>query len=226
MDKFVISLGGSAVFGEKINTGLLKKFCSLIKEETKRGRKFLIVMGGGKICRDFQTAAEKIGCKNKQEKDWVGIYSTRLNARLLMAGLKPYCFERLLIKPGETKDFKKHKILVAGGFKPGFSTDMVAVKNAILLKIPLVVNLSKIAWVYFADPDKDPNAKPLLRLTWQDYFKIIPKKWTPGLNVPFDPIASHLAQRHKIKVIVALASGLKNFQNILRSKPFNGTIIN
>lgn len=223
--RFVISLGGSVAFPEEIDFAFLRRFCFLLKKEVKKGKQFIIIVGGGRTARKFQEAAEKIVKVSVEDKDWLGIYATWLNARLLMAILGRVCHSVLLSQPGKVKDFGKHAVIVGAGWRPGASTDLMTVRAAVIFRIPTVINLGKPAYVYTSNPDKYKNAKPLRKLTWNEYFKIIPKKWTPGLQAPFDPVASRLAQKSGIKVIVAEGKNLKNFRNILQGRKFQGTSI-
>lgn len=223
---FVISLGGSVAFPVGgLNINFLKEFCFLIKSEIRKGRKFIIIVGGGALCRAYQNGAERINKISASERDWIGIYSTWLNARLLMTALKEVSHPVLLNSQGRVSGFGKYKVIIGAGWKPGHSTDFIAVQSALDFKAQEVINLGKPAYVYSANPDKDETAKPIKALSWNDYLRIIPKQWAPGLNTPFDPVASRLAKKHNLKVIVAAGQDLKNFQKILRGKKFEGTII-
>lgn len=225
-NKYAVSLGGSVLAPDEINTKLLKEFCLLIKKQVKKGNKFIIIVGGGGVCRKYQLAAESAG-KNvsNENKDWIGIYSTRLNAQLLRSCLSVESMPDILTDPLKVKNFGRYSIVIGGGWKPGWSTDFMAVKTAVNFGISQVINLGKPDYVYTADPSKNTLAKPIKQLTWEQYLNIIPSKWTPGLNTPFDPIASRLAQKNKIAVIVANGKNLKNFQNILQGKTYKGTTI-
>ena len=55
--------------------------------------------------------------------------------------------------------------------------------------------------------------------------KIIPKKWSPGLHSPVDPVASKLAQKKDLKISLAYGRDLKNLENILEDKKFKGTVL-
>jgi uridylate kinase len=55
--------------------------------------------------------------------------------------------------------------------------------------------------------------------------KIVGKTWSPGMNAPFDPIASQLAQTNGVKVIVCNGYKLENLDNILEGREFFGTRI-
>ena len=53
---------------------------------------------------------------------------------------------------------------------------------------------------------------------------MIGKKWEPGLNAPFDPVASKEAEKLKIKVFV-VGRDLNNLENLLNGKKFKGSTI-
>lgn len=209
----------------KINIKLLKDFCLLIKKEVKKGNKFVIIVGGGGLCREYQKAALLAGNASSEDRDFLGIAVTRLNAQLVKTCLGRVAYPEILTQPSKVKELGKYPVIVGGGWKPGSSTDFMAVQAAVNFKSNKVINLGKPAYVYTANPDKDKTAKPIKKLTWAEYNKIIPSRWTPGLNAPFDPVAARLAQKRNITVIVADGKNLRNFQNILAGKKFKGTII-
>ena len=61
-----------------------------------------------------------------------------------------------------TKKIKsKKKVLIAGGWKPGWSTDFDAVLLAKNLKAELVINMTNVDYVYNKDPKKSKGAKPI-----------------------------------------------------------------
>ena len=96
-----------------------------------------------------------------------------------------------------------NRVLIAAGWKPGFSSDTDAVYLAEKFGAKKVVNLSNIAKVYTADPKLDPTATPIDSISWTDFRLMVGDTWTPGKNTPFDPIASKEAQRLSLTVICA-----------------------
>jgi uridylate kinase len=50
-------------------------------------------------------------------------------------------------------------------------------------------------------------------------------EWTPGKNVPFDPVASRHAAKIGLQVICAAGKNLENLTKLLRGEPFLGTVI-
>jgi uridylate kinase len=80
-------------------------------------------------------------------------------------------------------------------------------------------------YVYDSDPKKNINAKKITEIGWQDYRKLIPETWNPGLSSPFDPIASQKAQELGLEVIVMNGRPIDNLTNFLNNKNFKGTVI-
>lgn len=224
--EFIVSFGGSVICPDEIDTTLLKKFYLFIKNGIKSGSKFIIVAGGGYTARKYQRAALEINKASAEYRDWLGIQSTKLNALLLKSIFKEYAHPVLFDKRFKIKRFGKYPIIIGCGWKPGWSTDFVTTQIAIDFKIKPVILLGKPDYVYTSNPDKDKNAKPIARMSWKEYFKLIPKKWIPGLHAPVDPIAAKLAQKEKIPVIVASGKDLNNFSKILKGEKFKGAIIN
>jgi len=222
---YIISLGGSLIVpNENIDWQYLKKFRALILTQVKKGNKFIIITGGGSTCRKYNAAAIKITEITDRDLDWIGIGASRLNANLIKGIFSKFSSSGIIKDP--TEEINKQKsVLVAGGWKPGWSTDYVAVILAKEHKIKTVINLSNIDYAYDKDPKKYKDAKKIEETNWKDFRKIVGDKWIPGLNKPFDPIASKLAEKLKLKVIIANGKKLNNLENCLNNKEFQGTII-
>jgi uridylate kinase len=150
--------------------------------------------------------------------------ATRLNAQLLRAVMSDWCTQDVVIDPTQVGPFVG-RVLVAAGWKPGFSSDYDAVLLAERFQADKVVNLSNIAKVYTDDPKKNPDAKPIDAISWADFRSMVGEEWTPGKNVPFDPVASRHAAKIGIKVVCAAGRDLDNLRALLRGENFVGTII-
>jgi uridylate kinase len=111
------------------------------------------------------------------------------------------------------------------GWKPGFSSDYDAVLLAECFQAPMVINLSNIEQVYTDDPRKNPDAKPIDKISWEDFRALVGDDWVPGKNVPFDPVASRHAAKIGLKVICAAGKNLENLKKILWGEAFTGTVI-
>ncbi|MFC1630015.1 UMP kinase [Patescibacteria group bacterium] len=224
-EKFIIALGGSIAFPKEIDVDFLRKFYLFIKKEAKKGNKFIIICGGGYVTRKYQRSASKITKVLNEDKDWIGIHNTRLNAHFLRTIFRKESNPVVFDSRFKIKKFGTYSIIIGSGWNPGRSTDFVAVRIAADFNIKKVIILGKPDYVYTADFEKDKNAKHIKEINWKDYFNLIPSQWTPGLNTPVDPIAAKLAQKEKIKVIVANGKDLLNFNKILKGKGFKGTTL-
>ena len=223
----VVSVGGSLVVPNgEIDHVFLKAFKKLVAKHIQNGWRFVIVVGGGGTARHYQTAARKVGELTRDDLDWLGIHSTRLNGHLLRTIFRDVSHLAMLKDPtsDHLKKWKK-PVMVAAGWKPGWSTDYVATRIAKRLKAKVVVNLSNIDYVYDKDPKKNKDAEVICDISWKDFRKMVGSEWDPGMNVPFDPVASRLAHHSGIKVALLNGKNMKNLDALLRGKRFIGTVI-
>ncbi len=220
----IISLGGSIIIPDQIDKGFLKDFRELILAHVKKGKKFLIITGGGKLCRRYQDAAKEISSVSNYDLDWIGIASLKLNAELLRVVFSDYACPKVVLKLSEPLSFDK-PIIIGAAYEPGQSTDWDAVLGAKNVGAKKVINLSNTDYVYNSDPKKNPEAKKIEKISWADYRKLIPTEWNPGLNSPFDPIASKLAEEAGIEVVILNGKPIDNLKNCLEGKEFQGTTI-
>jgi uridylate kinase len=125
-----------------------------------------------------------------------------------------------------TKKIKfRSPIILGGGWKPGFSTDYDAVVIASRTGAKRILNLSNIDYVYDRDPKKSKRAKRIPHISWRNYRKIIPRRWTPGLSTPFDPVAARLAERLRLEVNILGGKSISNIRACLLGTSFKGTSI-
>jgi uridylate kinase len=209
---------------EELNIDFLKKFRQIILKEIARGKRFIIICGGGKTARRYQNAAKEIIKLDDEDLDWLGIHATRINAHLIRTIFRDYSEKKIVKNPTEKIIFKE-KVLVASGWKPGCSTDYDAVLIAENFGIKKLVNLSNIDCVCDKDPKMHKDARKIEQISWKEFRKLLPEKWSPGLNAPFDPIAAKLAEKLKIEVAVINGENLENLENYFNDKKFIGTII-
>ena len=228
----ILSVGGSIIVPDKPDTAFLSEFvkmCTAWLDEDKT-RRLILVAGGGAPARVYQNAygevADNTGLAAESDAaDWIGIMATRINAQLLKACFGAYCKNDVVYNP-TIEDLKfDGQVLVASGWKPGFSTDTDAVYLGEKFKAKTIVNLSNIEKVYTDDPRKNPDAKPLDTISWTEFRKMVGDEWTPGKNCPFDPIASKKASELGMKVICAAGKNISNIKAILEDKEYTGTTI-
>jgi uridylate kinase len=223
----IISLGGSIIAPQDIDVEFLQAFFSTGKEYLDRypRHKLIIVCGGGAPARAYQSAYRKlVKIAGNAAQDWIGIAATRLNAELVRFIFQDFCSDPVVTDP--TKAKKIHgQVLVAAGWKPGFSTDYDAVILAERFGAETVINLSNVEQVYSEDPKKNPKAVALKDISWIDFKKLVGEKWEPGKNLPFDPLAADRAAHSGLKVVFSSGRDMDNLKNIFYGKPFHGTLI-
>ena len=223
----IISLGGSLIVPEEIDWKFVKKFKALIEEQIKNGFKFILITGGGKTARKYIDAATRIDNITDDDKDWIGIHATRMNGHFIRTIFRDHAHPKINTNPHDLEDFYNFKedILVAAGWRPGFSTDFDAVLLAKYLGIKTLINLSNIDYVCDKDPRKFPDCKKIHEISWTEFRKMVGDKWDPGMNAPFDPIASKEAQEIGLEVAIMNGKNLPNLKKYFEGKKAKGTII-
>lgn len=228
-NKIVISVGGSLIVPNGgPDTKFLAKLNEYIREQLaeRNDRQFFLVVGGGQTARHYIEAGQSvIGHRlTRDDLDWLGIHASRLNAHLVRTIFRdiahPY-----IIKHYEIIRKVPEQVVVAAAWKPGWSTDYDAVLLCEDYNIDTVINLSNVDQVYDKDPKQFSDAKPLSKISWKDFRKLVGDKWIPGMNAPFDPIASKKAEEIGARVVVMNGTNLENLGNFLRGEDFIGTSI-
>src|SRR3989338_1017396 len=221
-ETLVISLGGSIVVPQLIDINFLTEFKKIIISNLATYN-FIIVVGGGKTCRIYQHAARDLGIKNNDDLDMIGIRITHANGELIRSLFGEHAFFTLIINPSKKITTKK-PVVVAAGWKPGFTTDHDSVYLALKYSATTVINMSNITHLYTKDPKKYSDAQKLTAASWGTLKKIVGTERTPGMNTPFDPIATDLGLKSHLTLLV-IGNNIENLKNLLEKKPFEGTTI-
>ncbi len=225
MTLYVISVGGSLIVPDGIDTDFLAAFKQFIIKRIEKGARFILVSGGGKTCRNYQNAAAKVSSIDNEEKDWLGIHASRLNGHLLRTIFKNHANPKLYKNLEKDQINFKEDVLIGAGWKPGWSTDYIAVLLAEKFGAKTVINLSNIDYAYTDDPKVNPDAKIIKNISWKNFKELVGNDWDPGMSAPFDPIASKKASDLKLKVVIINGKNLSNLNDYLEGKKFIGTII-
>ncbi len=227
--RIIISVGGSLIVpNEGIKTEFLKKLNAFVREELAKDskRQFFLVAGGGSTARKYIDAGREVLGHDltHEDLDWLGVHSTTLNAHLIRTIFRDIAHPKL-IRHYDIIRKAHEQVVVAAGWKPGWSTDYCATLLCEDYGVKTVINLSNVEQVYDKDPRKFPDAKALKKLSWNGMREIVGDDWTPGLNAPFDPIAAKKAQELGVRVVVMSGNNFDNIRNYLDNKPFTGTVI-
>lgn len=227
--KIVISVGGGLIVPDGgINIKFLSNFNKFIRNKVRQhpNWQFFLVVGGGEIARHYRDAGRQVLGKNLtyEDLDWLGIHSTHLNAHLMRTIFRDLAFPKIIIDYDVIWKVDE-PIVIAAGWKPGWSTDY----NAVLLcedyEIDTLINLSNVDKIYNKDPKKFKDAKPFSKISWKNLRRLLGERWIPGMHMPFDPIAAKKAEKLKLQVVILKGDDFLNLERYFSGKKFIGTII-
>jgi uridylate kinase len=225
-ETIVMSVGGSLIVPDHIDTTFLTNLKELLVTETATGRRFIIIAGGGRTARRYQDAAASVSTLTSDDLDWLGLHATRLNGHLLLTIFRDLAHRVMVTNPDDVLDMPKDaKLIIAAGYRPGASTDLRAIQIADRVGANKVINLSNTDYVYTDNPKTNPDAEKIETITWPEFRKLIPDAWDPGLSAPFDPVAAREAERLGIEVAQINGSKLQELNKYLAGELFVGTRI-
>ena len=162
-----------------IDAETLANIADEIVSVQREGVQIAIVIGGGNIFRGVTAATEGI---NRVAGDHMGMLATvinglalqdalerrgantRVNSAITMAEVaEPFIRRRAI------RHLEKGRIVIcaAGTGNPFFTTDSAAALRANELECEIIFKATKVDGIYTSDPEKDPTAKKIARLTYQ-----------------------------------------------------------
>lgn len=224
----VIALGGSIVVPNNINHRYLSRLRRLLLPYIEEGRKFILVVGGGAPARRYQQAAAEVVDISDEDKDWLGIHATRMNAHLLRTVFADVAYPVIFDDPFKEiseADANRYNLFIGAGGKPGHSTDYDAVELAHRFGAKDFLVATTIPYVYDKDFKKYPDAQPQKDLTWEAYRTLISDVWSPGMKSPIDPIAAKAAQRYGLTCHLLRGTNVSNFRRYLVGQRFDGSTV-
>jgi uridylate kinase len=181
------------------------------------------------VAREYRDAAAQAVGKGitDEDLDWLGIHATRLNAHLIRTIFKNIAYPRFIKHYDMVdKNALAYRVVACAGWKPGWSTDYCAVLAANDYGIKTVINMTNVDYVYDKDPNRYKGARPIKKMSWNEVIKIVGNRWKPGLNTPFDPMASRMAKKMGLRVILVNGRNFENLAKVLDGKVgFKGTVI-
>src|SRR3989338_3046107 len=99
MKTVVLSLGGSLIVPDKVDTAFLKNFKKIVEKYVKKNYRFVIMCGGGKTARNYQESLRSIIGNQQEALDWIGTYSTWLNAQFIKTIFKNNSENEIVVDP-------------------------------------------------------------------------------------------------------------------------------
>jgi uridylate kinase len=181
--RILLKLSGEALKGSRdygIDPKMLTTLAAEIREVHELGVEVGIVIGGGNIFRGTSEAAAHM---NRAVADTVGMIATVLNSLMLQDALEYAGMQTRVLSAVEMRAVcepyirrrairhveKGRVVILAGGTgNPYFTTDTAAALRANELGAEVLLKATQVDGIYTADPKKDPSAKRLPRVTYQE----------------------------------------------------------
>jgi len=227
----LLKLSGEALAGER-GFGLDYKVVDAFAEELNRvharGLQLALVVGGGNILRG--TTASQQGL-DRVSADYMGMLATVINALAVqdilerkgvqtrvMTAIRMESLAEPYIRRRALRHMEKGRLVIfAGGTgNPYFSTDTAAVLRALEIESDVILKGTNVEGIFTADPRKDPAAKLIPELTFQDAL-------VNGYEV-MDRSAFGLCQTNKLPIVVFNMNIPGNLDRVLQGEPV-GTIV-
>ncbi len=171
------SLKGKQDFG--YDSEAVKSVVSHVLTAKQTGVELALVVGAGNIWRGLAGSG---GGMERTQADYMGMLATAMNALRLkdafeQSGVRAHIHSAFDIPPFARqfdpeladKQLKEGDLVIfAGGTgHPYFTTDTTAVLRALELKCSAVFKATKVNGIYTADPMKDPLAKKIDKLSFE-----------------------------------------------------------
>ena len=223
--RILLKISGEALLGEQqfgIDQNPVKMIANEIKKVRDMGAEVAVVVGGGNIFRGMKNSA-KLGM-DQASGDYVGMLATVMNAIALQSALnqinvdcrvqsaiamnqiaEPYIRHRAI------RHLEKGRVVIfaAGTGNPFFTTDTASALRASEINAEaMLMAKNGVDGVYTDDPNTNPNAKKIDKMTYDDIIK-------NELKV-MDTSACALCKQNKIPIVVfdfKKEDGIKNILN-------------
>ncbi|MBQ8668832.1 UMP kinase [bacterium] len=231
--RILLKISGEALLGEQqfgIDQNPVKMIANEIKKVRDMGAEVAVVVGGGNIFRGMKNSA-KLGM-DQASGDYVGMLATVMNAIALQSALnqinvdcrvqsaiamnqiaEPYIRHRAI------RHLEKGRVVIfaAGTGNPFFTTDTASALRASEINAEaMLMAKNGVDGVYTDDPNTNPEAKKIDKMTYDDIIK-------NGLKV-MDTAACALCKQNSIPIVVFDFKKEDGIKNILDGKEI-GTYI-
>ncbi len=222
--KIVLSLGGSVLAPR--DPERVGAHAEVIEDLVNEGHSVGVVVGGGTIAREYIHTARALGA-NEIELDQLGIDTTRVNARLLIAALS----ERAVTSPATDYEtageaLRRDEVAVMGGIAPGQTTDAVSAALAEYANADLLVYATSVPGVYSADPAADDDAHRFEELSATELVDVIADiEMTAGASAPVDLLAAKIIERSGVRTVVLDGTDPARVARVVTSGDHDGTDI-
>ena len=179
----LLKISGEALGGEKgagLNFPVLEGLAEEIKAVHALGVGLALVVGGGNIIRGVSASREGL---DRVSADYMGMLATVINALALqdvlerngvqtrvLTAIRMESLAEPYIRRRAIRHLEKGRLIIfaAGTGNPFFSTDTAAVLRALEIEAEVILKATGVDGIYTGDPKKDPNARFLPEISFQD----------------------------------------------------------
>jgi len=221
----MLKISGESLAGDNeqgFDFDILNDLSNNIKKLADKKIRISIVLGGGNFIRGSSFSN---GVVDRVTSDYMGMLGTVMNSLALQSNLEkvgvpsrvmtaisinrvaePY------IKNKATRHLEKNRVVIfaSGTGNPFFSTDTAAVLRASEMKSDIIFKGTKVDGIYEDDPIKNPNAKKISEISYNDYLN-------QDIKV-MDSTAISLAKDRTIPIIIFSIMNSSNIVDIVEGK--------
>jgi uridylate kinase len=225
--KIVIALGGSILL-PSLQAHAILTYVPVISEIAEKALVYIVV-GGGKIAREYINVSRSIGA-DEATADEIGIAVTRINASLLISALGDIAYPLVPVTYQEAFSYGiSGRVVVMGGALPGQTTDAVSVLLAERVGASALINATSVDGIYSADPNNPASAKTAKRydtMTTKKLLEIVQQgSMHAGSNNIMDLVAVKMIDRCKMPLVVLDGRDPANVLSALQTGKFAGTVV-
>ncbi|MCB2185936.1 MAG: UMP kinase [Deltaproteobacteria bacterium] len=181
--RVLLKVSGEALMGDSpfgISPTVLEFVADQLIEARALGTELGVVLGGGNIFRGVSESAKGM---DRVQADHMGMLATLINSLALQDSLErrdtPTRVMSALTAPQVAEPYLRRRacrhlekgrlvIFAAGTGSPYFSTDTAAALRAQEIGAEVLLKATKVDGIYDADPVKNPTAKKLARVTYDE----------------------------------------------------------
>ena len=181
--RIMLKLSGEALMGSQpfgIDPKVVKSNAQELADVVELGIEVAVVVGGGNIIRGVSAHEQGI---DRITGDSMGMLGTVINALALSSALEQigvptrvqtaidmHQVAEPFIRRRAIRHLEKQRVVVfaAGTGNPFFTTDSAAALRANEIHAEVLMKATKVDGVYTADPVKDPDARLMPRLNYQE----------------------------------------------------------
>jgi len=217
-----LKLSGEALMGERpfgLEPEVIERIAGEVRDLHELQVEVAVVIGGGNIYRGLSSSGTGI---DRVTGDHMGMLATVINSLAVQDSLErlgvhtrvlsaieirqvaePYIRRRAL------RHLEKGRVIIiaAGTGNPFFTTDSAAALRAMEVKADVLLKATQVDGIYTADPLKNPDAKRLAEVTYQQVLE-------KGLKV-MDATAISLCMDNSMPIIVFSLATQGNIKRVV-----------